>query len=163
MSTSTQPEEPATVERFIASEYVKALLARGEDGERDLVSLVERSFRSHAPSALLSVKADFELLRRYTSLSPPQEPGLYLKLLHGRCPSDEEVEDWGEEGPWIGPLNWFHCSYLSTFGLGFAGGEEYCAPPDKSSLPAPMYFAEDMIYYENMFYGDWEVQRCGEK
>ena len=47
---------------------------------------------------------------------------MYLKLLYGRDMADEEMDDWGPDGPWIGPLNYFHCTYLSDIGIGFAGG-----------------------------------------
>jgi hypothetical protein len=68
------------------------------------------------------------------------------------------MDDWGEDGPWFGPIKWFHCTYLSTFGLGFVSGEEYIAPSEDASVPAPMYFCDDMIYYNGVYYGDWETQ-----
>lgn len=33
---------------------------------------------------------------------------VYLYLFHGRATPDEDVEDWGCEGPAIGPLDYVH-------------------------------------------------------
>ncbi len=39
--------------------------------------------------------------------SPPK-PGLYLGLFHGRDDPNEQMRDWGFNGPTIGPLVWCH-------------------------------------------------------
>ena len=38
---------------------------------------------------------------------------VYLYLFHGRATPDEDVEDWGCEGPAIGPLDYVHTTYGS--------------------------------------------------
>jgi hypothetical protein len=83
---------------------------------------------------------------------------MYLKLLHGRESADEEMNDWGSDGPWIGPLKWFHCTYLSDIGFGFTGGEELTTLSHSIDVPFPIYLCQGMIYYDGMYYGDWELQ-----
>lgn len=34
----------------------------------------------------------------------PYEPGLFLRLYHGRIAPDEEMQQWGTDGPTFGPL-----------------------------------------------------------
>jgi hypothetical protein len=41
----------------------------------------------------------------------PDIPQLYLHLYHGRKDPDENLEDWGSEGPVIGPLAYVHTTY----------------------------------------------------
>jgi len=41
------------------------------------------------------------------------EPGkLYVHLFHGRKTPDEKLDDWGSEGPMIGPLDYVHVTYM---------------------------------------------------
>ena len=54
----------------------------------------------------------------------PSLPGLYLGLFHGRHEPREEMEDWGFDGPMIGPLKWFHTTYACTLRIAFERGED---------------------------------------
>lgn len=36
---------------------------------------------------------------------------VYLYLFHGRDSADEDMTNWGSEGPKIGPLSWVHTTY----------------------------------------------------
>ncbi|GEM_PF-912660 len=48
-----------------------------------------------------------------TAFAPVQEAtGLYLHLYHGRKDPDEDLEDWGSDGPVIGPLAYVHTTYM---------------------------------------------------
>jgi hypothetical protein len=40
---------------------------------------------------------------------------LYLHLFHGRNTPDEKLDDWGFQGPYFGPLDYFHITYISRF------------------------------------------------
>lgn len=54
----------------------------------------------------------------YTRHSSMPQPGLYLALFHGSYGLDREsrtnrFEDWGFQGPVIGPLEWVHTTYAN--------------------------------------------------
>lgn len=142
---------------FLANKRAKEILSRGENTEKELDNLLQSALSSESESLLACAENDFAILDRHTFDKPPSAPGIYLRLLHGRSPSDQQLDDWGDDGPWIGPLRWFHCTYLSTFSLGFVSGEEYQPVTDRK-IPAPIYFYDEMIYFRGMYYGDWEIQ-----
>lgn len=73
--------------------------------------------------------------------------GLYLILIHGRHTPDEELDDWGFDGGYVGPLTWFHTTYLYHIRVGV--GDQF----DELEIPVVM----DMISVNGKFYGDWEV------
>ena len=52
----------------------------------------------------------------------------YMKLFHGRNTPDEDLDDWGADGPIIGPLQWVHTTYGATIRLAFVdnGTEADC-------------------------------------
>jgi hypothetical protein len=66
----------------------------------------------------------------------------YLKLFHGRK-KDEELDDWGENGPIFGPYPYFHTTYATDIKF----GDEFNT----------LYIVDDMVYYDGMYYGDWSV------
>lgn len=37
--------------------------------------------------------------------------GLYIGFFHGRNTPEEAMDDWGFDGPVIGPLKWWHTTY----------------------------------------------------
>jgi hypothetical protein len=74
-----------------------------------------------------------------------QRGKLYLHLNHGRNTPDEELEDWGFEGPTFGPLDYFHITYLSRFA--FSRGD---ADHDLSTT-------QDMFVFDEKYYGDVTV------
>lgn len=93
------------------------------------------------------------------------EPGLYLRLFHGRSRPDEDLSDWGTDGPYIGPLEYVHCTYLTELGLGFKSAvdhERYFSdgiPGDCRT--AEIRFKDDLAVYAGVFYGDWSVSVVG--
>lgn len=142
---------------FLANKRVKEIFSRGDGAEKELYALLKSALSVEHESVLGSAAEDFEILTRHTFDNPPSTLGVYLRLFHGRTPSDQHLDNWGEDGPWIGPLKWFHCTYLSAIGMGFTDGDEYlCA--SHAGLPKPLYFYNDMVYYCGMYYGDWEIQ-----
>jgi hypothetical protein len=74
------------------------------------------------------------------------QPSLYLHVLHGRKSLDEKLDDWGEDGPTIGPFQWFHVTYLTHFYFGTADGEDYAIPIEG-----------DCLKIQGMLWGDWEI------
>lgn len=73
--------------------------------------------------------------------------GVYLHLFHGRKTVDEQLEDWGEDGPVIGPLDFAHTTYASDIKI----------REEESGENGWLDIIEGMVYYNGMFYGDWSV------
>lgn len=73
---------------------------------------------------------------------------MYINLFHGRKYPEKEMEDWGEQGPIIGPvaLSWTY----GGFKIHKPGwGDEFEFVKMGSEL--------DLIYFDGMYYGDMEV------
>lgn len=142
----------------VAKAQVKALLSSGNGFQEKLVALIQDHLKIKPQDYILTVATNHELLRRHTHDLKPTILGMYLKLLHGRAVVDEQMDDWGTDGPWIGPLKWFHCTYLSDIGIGFAEGEELTSQSYSIDTASPIYLYQEMIYYDGMYYGSWELQ-----
>lgn len=94
------------------------------------------------------------------------KPGsqLYLVLFHGRKTPDEELEDWGSDGPCI-PIEGFHTTYgehkvhLSPLfpierwpemeAIGFTAG----SPDNWLEIP----FKDGLLKCNGIYYGDWYI------
>lgn len=135
-----------------------ALLSSGDNFQPRLEALICGRLANHSQDFILSILEDHLTIKRYTHDQLPKTSGMYLKLLHGRENADEEMNDWGSDGPWVGPLKWFHCTYLSDIGFGFVGGEELAPLSYSIDAPPPIYFCQGMIYYDGTYYGDRELQ-----
>jgi hypothetical protein len=87
----------------------------------------------------------------------PEKPGLYLALFHGRRRPDEEMDDWGFNGPLLGPLEWVHTTYALNIRVKFARKVDEAAYFSKPEYPDAhdLIMADDMIVYANRYYGDW--------
>ena len=72
---------------------------------------------------------------------------VYLKLFHGRNTPTEELDDWGFDGPVLGPLAHVHTTYGSDIKLGDVEGE----------LIGVLHTVNDLVYYNKAYYGDWSV------
>lgn len=141
----------------LARTQAAILLSSDEVGE-SVTAFIERTLKAQPPDYLVSVHKEYQLLARHTHTNCPQSPGMYLKLLHGRRSVREEMDDWGSDGPWIGPLKWFHCTYLSSLGIGFEDGSEVAPMLQGGDLPSPMFLSSGLLYFDGMYYGDWELQ-----
>ena len=88
--------------------------------------------------------------------SKPDEPGLCLGLFHGRKDPDDQMIEWGFNGPLIGPLRFVHTTYTNAIKLGF-----HSAVDEKRYFPTqdmPMLTINgDMVCYQDCYYGDWTV------
>ena len=93
--------------------------------------------------------------------SNPRKPGLYLGLFHGRRLSLEQMDDWGFDGPTIGPLKWCRTTYAFNIKIQF-----------ESSVDALNYFGVqqeqfflamngDLVAFDGLYYGDWTVYYVG--
>lgn len=100
------------------------------------------------------------------------EPGrLYLYLYHGRHAADEHLDDWGFEGPTIGPLDHVHVTYMCDVKFSAAPHVMDRFFPEVmnewrvkgySNVAGPLCdwqlnIVEDLIEYQGKFYGDWSV------
>jgi hypothetical protein len=70
----------------------------------------------------------------------------YLQLFHGRPDPREQLNDWGSEGPVIGPLEYVHTTYATDVKFGFF---------DKSQSDGWLTIVNGLIYYDGVYYGDW--------
>jgi hypothetical protein len=90
----------------------------------------------------------------------------YMRFFHGRATPDEELDDWGVNGPIIGPLQWVHTTYGATIRLAFEGSHdqdiEFLLHGDV------IYVRDEMNEHFNLaqgreadalpyYYGDWSV------
>ena len=71
---------------------------------------------------------------------------LYIRLFHGRTDPEQDMDDWGSDGPVFGPYEFVHITYASCVRFGRQNG-------DCDSL----YVYEDMLFYNGAYYGDWSV------
>jgi len=74
---------------------------------------------------------------------------VYIELFHGRRDPTQDMDDWGERGPILGPFRWIHTTYAGTIHL---GNED--APDDSVG---DLHVDGDMVYYDGAWYGDWSV------
>jgi hypothetical protein len=134
-------------------------LSSGNDAVAKLEQWVGDSLRRIPVQRISEALKVREILEKHVTTELPTQSGMYLKLLHGRTSVDEEMDDWGPDGPWIGPLDWFHCTYMKGLGIGFSDGIELPSLYANDSPPSPIGLVSDMIYFEGMYYGDWELQQ----
>lgn len=72
-------------------------------------------------------------------------PALYLRLFHGREKPGTNLDDWGVDGPVIGPLNAVQGTYAASLRL-LAGEHEVL-----------FVYRDDLIFFDKMYYGDFTV------
>ncbi len=71
---------------------------------------------------------------------------LYVRLFHGRTDPKQDLDNWGSDGPVFGSYKFAHMTYVHVVRLG----------KDDDSCDELFYF-EDMLYYDGVYYGDWSV------
>ena len=75
---------------------------------------------------------------------------VYIELFHGRKTPDEELRDWGAEGPVLGPFGWVHMTYGSDIKC---GDHE----PHGDAVFELLLRKDGLVEYQGVFYGDWSV------
>lgn len=71
---------------------------------------------------------------------------VYIHLFHGRSDPDKSMDDWGDDGPVLGPFEYVQITYLQTLRLGLPdGGDGWIRKVD------------DMLYYDGVYYGDLDI------
>lgn len=142
----------------LAEAQLDALYSLGSDSKEGLLSLIKRNLKRQPESFLAAIYSDFKLIKAHTSYLYPTESGMYLLLMHGRPTIEEAMDDWGSDGPWIGPLQFFNCTYLTDIGIGFKNGSQLTTTNASIDYPAPIYLRNGLLYYDGIYYGDWELQ-----
>ena len=66
---------------------------------------------------------------------------VYLELFNGRNTPTERLDDWGFEGPILGPFEYVHTTYAANIVI----GDGYLS------------VVNDLVYYDGKYYGDWSV------
>lgn len=90
---------------------------------------------------------------------PKPIPGkLYVHLYHGRNNPEEQMDDWGFDGPKIGPLIFCHGTYAAHLKLEFEQGYEHHAKLFRLDPAFPeIPYKEDMLFHDGKYYGDFTV------
>lgn len=84
--------------------------------------------------------------------------GTYLALFHGRDDATIEMDDWGFNGPMIGPIIGFHVTYADHIRVGFNTVQEAIKFfPHADDNWVDLEFVNDCLKYEGKFYGDYTV------
>ena len=71
---------------------------------------------------------------------------LYIRLFHGRADPNQDMDEWGSDGPVLGPYKFVHTTYQYHLKLGCEDGS--CDE---------LFLYDDMLYYGDVYYGDWSV------
>ena len=132
-------------------DMARAALVQGSDNDL--------SARSTAPPAAKDPSPEAEL------------PQLYLRLYHGRLDPAEKLEDWGSDGPVIGPLAFVQTTYMCDvkfaaapevmdrfFPTVMAGWRERgLSNADGPLCDWQFTVTDDLILHDGVHYGDWTV------
>jgi hypothetical protein len=71
---------------------------------------------------------------------------LYIRLFHGRTDPEQDMDDWGSDGPIFGPYLFAHTTYGWDIKMRKSNGS--CDE---------LFVHEDMVYYDSVYYGDWTL------
>jgi hypothetical protein len=86
------------------------------------------------------------------------KPGLYLGLFHGFKSEAEriKVDDWGADGPMIGPLEYVHTTYACHIKIKFVDSKDAKKYGIKVNSQ-DMGIIDGCVHFNGMQYGDWTV------
>lgn len=87
----------------------------------------------------------------------PAKPGMYLGLLHGRDHPNAQMDGWGFNGPLIGPLRWYHTTYLHDIKIEFESDVDAALYFDHAYASAELGTHGDLLILDDKYYGDWTV------
>jgi len=77
---------------------------------------------------------------------------IYIQLYHGHHTADEELEDWGFDGPILGPFPWFHITYGDDIKLG-----DDPIIVAREEITFPTHDDNGFIPFLGAFYGDMSI------
>ena len=87
----------------------------------------------------------------------PSKPGLYLGLFHGRDTPNEAMNDWGFDGPAIGPLRYFHTTYACSVNVEFVSPTDAQLFTGTHDTLMDLAINGDLLCFDGKLYGDWTV------
>lgn len=136
------------------AEFIVKEIADTYDGEAPHSTQLTEAIRvlERARSDVGSVITALEHAR---SLPQPEDIVLAIKLFHGRQRPDEELSDWGEDGPLL-KIEYLHVVYFTTFQLGTPDNDEVWLD-DWVHAKQDGILVDGLIHYDGMFYGDWNI------
>lgn len=97
---------------------------------------------------------------------------VYLHLFHGRDDPEQDMDDWGFDGPVIGPLKYVHVTYMTDLKMDMEQDvaakffpeliEQHEEMLGRNVVPTfcgehHLYLTEDLVVYDGKYYGDWSV------
>lgn len=91
-------------------------------------------------------------------------PGFQLYLFHGRTHPEENLDDWGFEGPTLKGVLYVHVTYMQTLTVGFNNKENFQKALTETGwrvwddLTLEMSIVDDLVQTEDGYFGDWELQ-----
>ena len=138
-----------TLAEFIVKEIADTYDAETAHGTQltEAIRVLER-----ARSDIGSVVTALQYAR---SLPQPEDHVLAIKLFNGRQRPDEELSDWGEDGPLL-KIEYLHVVYFTTFQLGTPDNDEVWLDDWKHGKQDGV-LVDGLIHYDGMFFGDWNV------
>jgi hypothetical protein len=99
-----------------------------------------------------------------------QKPPIYLQLFHGRDDPNEEMDDFGYDGPTIGPLEYLQLTYMcdikfamkpTVFNTFFPELADVKARtilnPTEGDIHHSLTIENDLILYDGKYYGDCSI------
>ena len=89
------------------------------------------------------------------------EEGIYITLFHGRNHPEQDMQDWGFQGPRIGPLNFIQFTYgHMRFEFKKSVTEKHIRDVLKvKTMPEfELEYYEDMIVWSEMYFGDMSIE-----
>ena len=87
----------------------------------------------------------------------PGKPGLYLGLFHGRDTPDHAMNEWGFDGPAIGPLRYVHTTYACEVRVEFISPTDAQLFTGTHDMVMELNINGDLLCFEGKLYGDWTV------
>lgn len=94
---------------------------------------------------------------------------VFLHMFHGRDTPDEEMEDWGYDGPTLGPFKYVHTTYgndvkfameLEAYKAAFGDDDPYYYwdPQTNCNLvDGTLLVQQGCLEFNGKYYGDWSV------
>ncbi len=81
---------------------------------------------------------------------------LYLRLFHGRDEAEQDMGDWGFDGPTFGPLDHIQWTY-GEVRMSFASDADAKRFGFDNPCMAMLDIQGDLVLWQGKYYGDWEV------
>lgn len=138
-----------TLAEFIVKEIADTYDAGSADSEQltEAIRVLERA-RSDIGNVAVT-------LQHARSLPQPESHVLAIKLFHGRQRPDEELIDWGEDGPLL-KIEYLHVAYFTTFRIGTSDDTEVWLEAWVHGKQDGVLI-DDLFHYDGCFYGDWNI------